>query len=193
MCQTASLWLLFKMHFCYLTLNFLSMPCVLMQYPSWTLAQYFWWVWAICSPFNRLEIPRCDRCDIWPDLDLKHDQTWAPLNFFIRFNSVSESFESTHDWQWLHKTWFKSTHDSKWISEIWFKSTHDSKKFFRILIPINSWLNDAIHSQLRLTFLGHSTLLLTWHDVFWAFYSGVDFVMIFLGAFDSSAFPTNWF
>ena len=40
------------------------------------------------------------------------------------------------------------------------------KETFRIFIRINSRLNDAIYSQFRMTILGHSTLLLTWYDLF---------------------------
>ena len=89
--------------------------------------------------------------------------------------------DSTHETTWLYKNWFKSTHKSRCITEIWFKSTHDSKSFHNfdsnqlmtqkisILSRINSWLNDAIHSQFRLTFLG-------------AFNSAVHLIWPFLGS-----------
>ena len=77
-------------------------------------------------------------------------------------------------------------------SRIFIQINSRLEKLFRILIWFNSGLIDAIHSQLRPTFFGHSThcwlgmtffglftQVLTWHDLFWAF--------------DSSTFPTNWF
>ena len=96
--------------------------------------------------------------------------------FFIRFNSVSENFDSTQlmthkGFTTIHSNklttqngflkfnsnrfttqkkfpefWLKSTHGSKTFPEFWFKSTHDSEKS-GILIRINSWLNDTIHFQ----------------------------------------------
>ena len=48
--------------------------------------------------------------------------------FFVRFNSVSESFDSAQ--LMTHNDFINidsnSAHDSKWIYEIWFRSTHDS-------------------------------------------------------------------
>ena len=69
---------------------------------------------------------------------------------------------------------FKSTHDSKKnFSECWFESTHD---------------NGAIHSQLRMSFLGYSTLLLTWYGFFGLSIPGLTSYDPFW-AFDSNAFP----
>ena len=119
--------------------------------------------------------------------------TTQKKNDSIQLNLRKFWFDSTHESQWLYKTWFEPTHDSIWISEIWFKSIHDSKnlpefwfkstydnnKLFRILIRINSWLNDAIHFQFRLSFFwgfiftadsvdlfGLYTQVLTYYDLF---------------------------
>ena len=113
-----------------------------------------------------------------------HEQTWVwydSLFYSIQLSLRKFWFDTTHDSQWRYKNWFKSTHDSKWISEILFKSTHKSKKkTFRILNWINSWHNDAIHSQFHMTFFGHSTQLLTWWPIL-AFHSSVNFVWPFKG------------
>ena len=54
--------------------------------------------------------------------------------FSIRFNTVSESFDSdtTHDSPWLSKNWFKSTHDSNGFPEFRLKSTSDSNTFQKV-------------------------------------------------------------
>ena len=130
-----------------------------------------------------------------------HQQTWVwydSLFYSIQLSLRKFWFDTTHDSQWRYRNWFKSTEYSKCISEIFFKSTHDSKKTFRILNWINSWHNDAIHSQFHMTFFGHSTFfwkpfpflgiqLNCWlGDLFWwpileTWYSSVNFVWPFKG------------
>ena len=67
----------------------------------------------------------------------------------------------------------------KKLPGFWLKSNHDSK-VFKILIRINSRINDAIHSQVRVTFL--RIQLYWWHGMTFlgAFHSSVDFVWPFL-------------
>ena len=48
-----------------LTLTFLSMPFMLMQYPSWTFTHHFGWVQALCSPSNRPGAPKCENASLW--------------------------------------------------------------------------------------------------------------------------------
>ena len=58
-----------------LTLTFLSMPFILMQYPSWTLTQHFGWVSALCSPSNRPGATKCENASLWP-LTWPFPDTW---------------------------------------------------------------------------------------------------------------------
>ena len=103
----------------------------------------------------------------------------------IRFNSVSESFDSnkliTHngftrlDLNKLTtqndflKVWFKSTHDSI-FSESWIESTHDSMILF---FPsfVSHFLGIQLYFWHGMTFFGLSTQGLTSYDLFWAFNS----------------------
>ena len=63
--------------------------------------------------------------------------------------------------------WFKLTHDWKNYLEYWFESTHYSMTSL------------SVYFWLRMTFLEHSTQLLTSFDLFWAF--------------EWNDFPRNWF
>ena len=125
-------------------------------------------------------------------------------SFFIRFNSVSEGFDSAHDSQSLYKTWFKSTRDSKWISEIWSQLT--TQKGSRILIQINSRLiffqnldSNQLMAQWCYSFPVPCDLFWSFNwtidlvDLLWTFHSSLDFVWPFLGLRLKRLPRANWF
>ena len=106
-------------------------------------------------------------------------------SFFIRFNAVSETFDSI---QLMTHNGFTRNHSNQLTTQNGFLKFDSNRlttqRASSIFIRINTWLN----SQFHMSFSGHSTLLLNWYDLFWAFHSSVDFVWPLLGAFDSSAF-----
>ena len=98
---------------------------------------------------------------------IEHRHGYDSFFHSIQLSLRKFRYDSTHDSQWPTRIDLKQLttqngslkFDSYWLPtqklpEFWFKSTHGSKKLFRILIRTNSWLNDAIHSQFRMTFLG---------------------------------------
>ena len=81
-----------------------------------------------------------------------HNQTWVRLIFFhsIQLSPRKFQFESTHDSQWLYKTWFKSNfkmdlwnliQTDSWLKKLsgYFGSNQlTTQKLSRILIRIDS-------------------------------------------------------